>query len=168
MRVVNIHRRSIHQPKAQVSKLFQTLATSEDKIWPSKNWPAMQFKNGINIGSNGGHGLIRYDITEFKAGHNIKFKFTKPNGFHGTHELRISSISEDTSEIVHNITMNTTFKASILWIFVIRWLHDALIEEAFDNVENYFSEEKKITTYNLWVIFLRSYYKRKSFQIKQA
>ncbi len=36
---------------------------------------------------------------------------------------------------------------------------------AFDTVQNYFSEEKKETKYNLWVVLLRSFYKRKSVQI---
>ncbi|WP_323789699.1 hypothetical protein [Psychroserpens sp.] len=168
MRVINSHARIIHQPKEEVSELFKTLATNEDLIWPSKQWPAMRFKDGLKIGSRGGHGQIRYTITAFEAGSHIKFEFTKPDGFNGTHELHMRSLSQDTSEISHTITMNTTFKASFLWIFVIRWLHDALIEEAFDNVENYFSKEKKATTYNLWVIILRDFYKRKSIQTKHA
>jgi len=51
---------------------------------------------------------------------------------------------------------------------MIRWLHDALIEEAFDKVENYFTGNKKITPYNPWVKFLREAYKRKPVQSKNA
>lgn len=168
MRVVNRHTRIINEPIEKVSQLFETLATSKDQIWPSQNWPAMRFRDGLKIGSRGGHGRIRYTITDFKPGEHIKFEFTKPEGFNGTHELNIKAISNDASEINHIIKMNTTFKASLFWVFVIRWLHDALIEDAFDNVENYYSEEKTKSTYNLWVIILREVYKRKSFQIKQA
>lgn len=166
MRVVNRHTRIINEPIEKVSQLFETLATSNDQIWPSQNWPAMRFRDGLKIGSRGGHGRIRYTITDFKPGEHIKFEFTKPEGFNGTHELNIKAISNDASEINHIIKMNTTFKASLFWVFVIRWLHDALIEDAFDNVENYYSEEKTKSTYNLWVIILREVYKRKSFQIK--
>lgn len=168
MEVINNHKRIIHQPKEKVSQLFKSLATNDDQIWPSKNWPAMRFKDGLKIGSKGGHGRIRYTIIAFETGNHIKFQFTKPDGFNGTHELSIKAISEDASEIAHNITMHTNLKASFLWVFVIRWLHDALIEEAFDTIENNFSEEKKTSTYNFWVNLLRSYYKRKSFLIKQA
>lgn len=168
MRVVNSHKRIINQPKEKVSELFKTLATTNDKIWPSKNWPAMRFKEDLRIGSKGGHGRIRYEIVAFEQGSYIAFKFTKPEGFNGIHELSIKSISEDTSEINHIIKMNTTFIASFLWVFVIRWLHDALIEEAFDNVQNYFSEAHKTTPYSLWVQFLRDFYKRKSIPIKQV
>ncbi|MEH6537503.1 MAG: hypothetical protein V7719_13985 [Psychroserpens sp.] len=166
MQVINSHKRIIHQPKEKVSELFKTLATTEDQVWPYNNWPAMRFKNGLRVGSRGGHGRIRYTIIEFQSGSRIKFEFTKPEGFNGTHELSIKGISDNTSEIAHSITMHTTIKASFLWVFVIRWLHDALIEDAFDNVENYFSEEKKKTKYNLLVSLLRAFYKRKPFQTK--
>nr|WP_321228079.1 hypothetical protein [uncultured Psychroserpens sp.] len=168
MQVTNNHKRIINQPREKVSQLFKTLATPQDQIWPHNNWPAMRFKDGLKIGSKGGHGRIRYTIIAFEAGNHIKFKFTKPAGFNGTHELTVKAISKVTSEISHNITMNTTFKASLLWIFVIRWFHDALMEDAFDNVENYFSEEKKKTNYNFWVKFLRGHYKRKSIKTKIA
>ncbi|WP_033960546.1 hypothetical protein [Psychroserpens jangbogonensis] len=168
MRVINSHKRIIDQPEEKVSELFKTLATNEDQIWPSINWPAMRFKDGLKSGSQGGHGRIRYTIIAFEPGKHIKFEFTKPEGFNGTHELNIKAISEETTEINHLIKMNTNLKASFLWLFMIRWLHDALIEEAFDNVENYFSEESKRTKYNFWVILLRDFYKRKSFQTKQA
>ncbi|WCO03010.1 hypothetical protein [Psychroserpens ponticola] len=168
MRVINSHKRKLNQPIKKVSELFKTLATKNDKIWPSNNWPAMRFKDGLSLGSQGGHGRIRYTIIAFEAGKHIKFKFTKPEGFNGTHELNIITISDHTSEINHIIKMKTNFKATFLWVFIIRWLHDALIEEAFDTVENYFSEEKKVPKYNFWVNYLRGFYKRKSFQAKQA
>ena len=55
-----------------------------------------------------------------------------------------------------------SFKVTFLWVFVIHWLHDALIEDAFDKVENYFIYDKKETKHNIWVKFLRNVYKRKS------
>lgn len=168
MRVINSHKRIINQPKEKVSELFKTLASNEDQIWPSNNWPAMRFKEGLKLGSRGGHGRIRYKVIVFEPGNHIKFDFIKPHGFNGTHELSVKVISEDVSEISHLIKMKTSMKASLLWLFVIRWLHDALIEEAFDNVECYFSKEKKTVKYNLWVQTLRGFYKRKAYQIKQV
>jgi hypothetical protein len=168
MRVINSHKRIINEPVEKVAKVFETLATVEDEIWPSSSWPSMRFKKGVKLGNRGGHGRICYTIIDFIPGEHIKFEFTKPKGFIGTHEFRIKAISQDTSQISHIIKMNTTLEASLIWVFVIRWLHDALIEDAFDNVENYFSEAKKTTTYNLWVKILRDYYKRKPLQTKQA
>lgn len=166
MRVTNIHKRKIDQPKEDVSKLFKTLATREDKIWPIEKWPAMYFKEGIKVGSKGGHGMIRYKVVSLKKGEHIKFEFTKPDGFYGTHELSIEGISDMTTEIIHEIKMNTSFKATFLWITMIKWLHDALIEDAFDKVENQFLAKNKVTKHNFWVRFLRQMYRRKSFKTK--
>ena len=162
MRVINIHKRKISQTKQKVSEIFITLATKDEKIWPYENWPAIKFKNGLKVGEKGGHGIVRYTIVSFTEGEQIKFRFTKPDGFFGTHEFQIKSISDNETEIKHEIRLNTSFKASLLWVFVIRWLHDALIEDAFDKVENQFSTKKKITAYSFWVKFLRQKYKKKS------
>ena len=169
MKVINIHKRLIHQPQESITKLLETLSSSRDKVWPNNNWPAMRFKNGLVLGSKGGHGHIRYTVIDSSPNGSIKFEFTRPHGFKGTHELLVNEIANNTSEIMHIIDMRTTtIKATLSWMFVIRWLHDALIEDAFDNVENQFSAERKRTSYNLWVKLLRAFYKRKSFQVKQV
>ena len=168
MQVVNIHKRIIQQPKIEVSKLFKTLATECDLVWPFENWPAIRFRTGVKIGSEGGHGRIRYTITEFKEGELIRFQFSKPYGFMGTHELRIEKVEDEITEIIHQIKMKTTLRATLIWLTAIRWLHDALIEDAFDKVENYFFVKKKQTKYKVWVKLLREVYKRKSFQTKHA
>ncbi len=168
MQVINIHKRTIHQSKEKVSQVLKTLASENDLVWPYESWPAMKFKDGLKIGSRGGHGLVRYTIVELIDDEHIKFKFSKPEGFNGTHELRIKAINSTSTEILHEIKAKTSFKASLFWIFVIRWLHDALIEDAFDKVENYFDTNQKKTEYNIWVKILRASYKRKSFQTKHA
>lgn len=168
MKVLNIHKRIIHEPKEKVSQLFQTLASSNDLVWPYENWPAIRFRDSLKVGSKGGHGRIRYTIIEYVEGEYIKFQFTQPKGFNGTHELRITMINDFKTQITHKISASTTFKATVFWVFVIRWLHDALIEDAFDKVENYFSVNQKVTHYNLWVKFLREIYKKKSFKTKYA
>jgi hypothetical protein len=43
----------------------------------------------------------------------------------------------------------------------IRWLHDAYIEDAFDKVENHFSEDKKSSEWTWWVKTLRKVMKPK-------
>ncbi|MEM1323749.1 MAG: hypothetical protein AAGG75_26040 [Bacteroidota bacterium] len=31
----------------------------------------------------------------------------------------------------------------LAWLLAVRWLHDALIEDAFDKVENHFQQQKR-------------------------
>lgn len=98
MRVKNRHTRIIHQPKEKVSQLFKTLASSEDLVWLSENWPAIKFKNGLQVGSKGGHGHIRYTIIEMNDFDDIKFQFSKPKGFIGTLELQVLALSGKIAE----------------------------------------------------------------------
>ena len=78
MQVINIHKRTIQQPKEKVSLLFKTLATDDDLVWPYEKWPAIRFKDGLKVGNMGGHGRIHYTIINFKAGEYIRFQFSKP------------------------------------------------------------------------------------------
>ena len=51
--------------------------------------------------------------------------------------------------------MDASGKGLFIWFFAIKSLHDALIEDAFDKMENHFTEEKKKTNWSFWVKFLR-------------
>ena len=152
MKVLNIHKRIINQPKAIVALDLATLSKENDAIWPLENWPAMRFKNGIKTG---GHGPIRCTMEEYNPSEIIQFRFTKPKGFDGIHKLELKEISNQKTEIKHTIDINTSGKAILSWIFVIRPLHNALIEDAFDKLENRYTANPKSTEWNVWVKFLR-------------
>lgn len=167
MRVTNIHKRKLPQSLIKVSPLLHTLGTDNDAVWPNENWPSIYFIEGLKKGSPGGHGIIKYTIVDYNKAGNIIFNFTKPKGFEGIHEFKLEAISENETLITHDIQMHTTtIKATWFWIVAIRWLHDALIEEAFDNMESQFSEVKIKPKYTLWVKFLRCLFKRKALKLK--
>ena len=121
-------------------------------IWPKEKWPPMRFKDGLKVGAKGGHGPIKYIIEKYNPGEIIEFKFIKPSGFYGIHRFELkteksmenSDVKQEKTEITHIIDMKTTGFGTILWIFFIRPLHNALLEDAFDKVENHFFNcEKK-------------------------
>lgn len=155
MKVLNVHQRIIHASKVEVAGLMNTLATQNDMIWPREKWPAMKFKDGLKVGNDGGHGPIRYSILRYTPGEFIEFKFSESSGLNGKHWLQISEIDTDKTQIKHVIEMNPKWKAILPWTLGIRWLHDALIEDAFDKVHNHFSEESVSSEWNLWVKLLR-------------
>ncbi len=161
MKVINIHKRIIYQAKDNIWQLFEKLATREDQIWPYKKWPAIRLNNELKVGSKGGHGPIRYTVLKKSFEEGVVFKFTGPKGFDGTHEFRIDELSKMKVEVSHTIKMNTSGWDTYYWLFVIRWIHDALIEDAFDNLENQFLAEKKATTYNAWVKCIRLFKPKK-------
>lgn len=155
MRILNIHQRTLNQPKSKVTELLKTLSTKNDRIWPKEKWPEMKFKNGIQVGAKGGHGPIRYSVEKYNPNEIIQFRFSKPNGFNGIHKFEIKELDKEKTEIKHTIDMNTTGKGTLIWTFAIRSLHNALIEDGFDKLENNFSENQKSTPWNMWVKFLR-------------
>ncbi len=155
MNVINVHERTVNQPKARVSKLLETMATANDKIWPRENWPAIKFKDGLKIGSYGGHGPIKYKIIEYDLGNAIHFEFLKPSKFKGYHKFEIFDLEHSKTKVVHSLQMKTFGLGTLYWVFAIRWLHDALIEDAFNKIENEFSINMKMTKWGFWVKFLR-------------
>ncbi len=155
MRVLNIHSRVVNQPKSEISKLFETLASDDDKMLATDKWPRMKLDKGLKVGSKGGHGSIGYYVTKYKEGEFIQFQFTKPKGFIGVHEFKIRKVTEETTELKHSIKMKIVGQVMLTWPLVIRWLHDAYIEDAFDTVENHFLTNKKRSEWSLWIRFLR-------------
>ena len=156
MKITNIHSRTIDQPIGAVSKLLSTLATPDDKVWPKEKWPSMKFTNGIEVGSKGGHGPIKYFVKSFTPWSVLEFEFLQPKGFNGIHKLELIPNGKGSTTLTHTIDARTNLIASIQWIVFIRVLHNALIEDAFDKVENQFSQEQKISPWNWWVRMLRT------------
>ena len=115
----------------------------------------MKFKTGIQVGTKGGHGPIRYSVEKYNPDEIIQFRFSKPNGFNGVHKYEIKELDKENTEIKHTIDMNTTGKGTLIWTFAIRSLHNALIEDGFDKLENNLSDNRKSTEWNIWVKFLR-------------
>lgn len=155
MNVINIHIRQINQPKEKIAALLSTLATPHDAVIATDKWPRVFLDKGLVVGSAGGHGPIGYSIKEYSEGEFVEFVFTKPVGFLGTHKFEIREIHPEMTEMKHVIQMNVSGMAWWQWILAIRWLHDAFIEDAFDKVENHFSDKKKTTPWNFWVLLLR-------------
>jgi len=155
LNVLNIHKRVIDLPKSDFIEPLKSLSTRSDQIWPTEYWPRMVFKDGISNGAQGGHGPIRYLVTHYEPYNKIAFRFTKPQGFNGFHMLEINALSSQKTELKHTIDMETRGKETFLWLVAVRWLHDALIEDAFDKLENGLLGTLKTTKWGLWVRLLR-------------
>ncbi len=158
MKIVNHHSRIIEQPIDRITPLFETLATDKDLVWPTTFWPPMRFRGGIRIGAEGGHGSIRYSVSEFDPGRKVVFVFREPKGFMGTHTLQVLEQGQEVTKIDHEIRMTTSGLNTFYWLAIIRPLHDALIEDAFDNVAGKFASPRS-SSWSPWVRFLRHLFK---------
>jgi hypothetical protein len=155
MTVLNIHERVLNAPALKVGKLIDNLASTDDKLWPHDRWNAMKFDRPLSIGASGGHGPIRYFVEAYEPGRNIRFRFIGLKGFLGTHEFEIEELSESKARLRHVIDMRITGWARLQWLFVIRPLHDALLEDALDRAERSIGMRPAPRHWSFWVRFLR-------------
>ena len=71
MRVTNIHKRQISQPIAELAMVFNTLSTDNDMILATDKWSPMKLDKGLQVGSKGGHGPMKYFVTEYQPEKSI-------------------------------------------------------------------------------------------------
>jgi len=154
LKVLNHHTRIIHQPRHSIGLLLSTLATQNDQMLAIDMWPRMRLDNGLVPGSRGGHGPIRYFVSEYHEGESITFTFDM-KGFDGYHQFELIVLDDERTQLSHIIDMKTSGWATIKWVLAIRWLHDAFIEDAFDRVEGQFNPNIKHAEWSWWVKVVR-------------
>lgn len=159
MNINNIHKRTINKSIDNISPLLSDITALNRLFWPHEKWPRIRFKNGLSTGNSGGHGPIRYDIEKYQPGQYIHFRFTKPKGIVGHHKLELNKIDDLNTEIKHSVVAQSYGMGTYKWLFIIRWLHDALLEDAMDKIENQVTSKTKHTSWNLWVRILRWFLK---------
>jgi hypothetical protein len=154
--VTNIHTRDLHAPLSVAKAFIDNLASDQDILWPRENWPPMRLDRPLSVGAAGGHANIRYVVDSYEPGRYIRFRFTAPQGFIGTHCFSLDEINPDVVRIKHEIKMKLKGSARLWWPAAIRWLHDAVVEDAFDKAEAWLgSPPLHKRTWSNWVKFLR-------------
>ena len=155
--VRNVHERVIHaSPLSLVGGLIDQLASRDDLLWPSDRWPPMRLDRPLGVGAKGGHGPIRYTVEDYELGRSIRFQFTAPRGFDGTHGLDVEEIEPGKVRLRHMLVMRLKGAARLSWPLMFRWLHDALIEDALDRAESHAaSAPLKQREFSSWVKMMR-------------
>ncbi len=157
--VNNVHERlfNTHLTIAMAGELIDRLGEGRnDALWPAGYWPPIRFDRPLGVGAVGGHGPIRYFVEAYEPGRSIRFRFTAPRGFVGTHVFDVRSVAPETVQFRHALTMRLEGMARLSWPLIYRWLHDALIEDALDCAEaNCTSQPVKKRHWSLWVRLLR-------------
>ncbi|MGE5404548.1 MAG: SRPBCC family protein [Candidatus Saccharibacteria bacterium] len=160
---INIHERDLKCSVTEAGALLDSLASPEDRLWPHEKWPPMILDKPLGEGAGGGHGPIGYYVEEYQPGNLVRFRFTNPPGFLGTHTFTVDQSGPGVVRIRHVIDAQIKGMSYIMWILAIRWLHDALLEDAFDKAEAYIrSEPWRPRVSSGWVRFLLSVMKRRA------
>jgi hypothetical protein len=162
MRVLNIHERRFRCSPGRAASLLDSLASPNDSLWPSKQWPRMKLDKPLGLGATGGHGPIRYSVVAYEPGKKVTFKFISPQGFVGEHWFEIVSHEKSQTTLRHTIEITLLGSAMFAWPLAIRPLHDALLEDALTNAQIALGEEPTAVTWSPWVRLLRKVVGRRS------
>ncbi|GAA3443426.1 SRPBCC family protein [Planomonospora venezuelensis] len=131
----NIQHRLIDAPADGLGALLDRVATGDDPLWPAPAWPPLILDAGLAPGSRGGHGPIRYSVTEYEYGRRVRFSFDRETGIDGYHEFLVTAEGPGRCRLTHTIDGAPRGRMRLLWPLAIRWLHEALVHDLFDNAE---------------------------------
>ncbi|MCR9145135.1 MAG: SRPBCC family protein [bacterium] len=160
MKVINIHERRVRTKRDLAAEVFESLATKRDRLWPRRKWPAIRLDASKAEHGRGGHGPIRYRVTEHRPGEKTIFEFEDAGlsrGLEGRHYFEL--VQHDAEEFTarHVIEARLSGAALLFWPLVIRPLHDALVEDALDNFERATTESvARENRYSPYVKLLRA------------
>jgi hypothetical protein len=136
MTVLNIHHRSLDCSEDEVGTLIDKLASDEDHLWPTRlRWPAMFFDRPLGVGAVGGHGPMRYSVSDYEPGKWIRFTYTWPRKFNGFHEFTVNEDAGGRQMLLHRVAIEPRGFSRLLWWTYVRPLHDACLEDSLDCAE---------------------------------
>lgn len=155
--MLNIQERRIAASAESLGKLLPDMAASGDRVWPSPAWPRLRLDAGLVPGSRGGHGPMRYSVAAYEPGRRVRFAFDPRRGLVGYHELLIVSEGQGRCRLVLTVAGRCHGAMRVLWPLVIRWLHQALVQDLFDNMEFVATGRPPAqpARWNAWVRLLR-------------
>ena len=127
--VRNVHERVVAAPAGRVWELVEGL-------WPSREWTPMRLDRQLAVGARGGHAMIRYAVTAYDPGRCVEFTFAPATGVHGTHSFTVAPVGPDRTLLRHELVGRLAGRTRLTWPLVVRWLHDALIEDLLDRAQD--------------------------------
>lgn len=142
----NVHERLTPGPHASAAELLENIAERGNLLWPSDRWPPLVLDNGLEPGSDGGHGPVRYHVSDHQPGRSVSFAFDPAAGIRGGHTFSIEAVdagsagdstdsaAADAGQVRwrHELVIE---RPSPLVRTMIVPLHDALLEDLLDGAD---------------------------------
>ena len=165
MKILNTHERRLDASVQKLGSFIDDLAGDNDRLWPKDRWPPMRFDGPLAVGARGGHGPIRYQVADYVPSKRIVFSFDPSKGltrgFQGDHYFELEE-RDGQALLRHVIKADCSPAAWIRWVLVVRPLHDALLEDALDQVaEAVGNPADPPAKWSRWVRLLRSVARRR-------
>ena len=167
MRVYNVHERLLPAEPVEVGALLDGLAGPSDRLWPRENWPPMQLDQDLNQGASGGHGPIRYSVTEYVPGNRVVFRFEESGLIGWLDGRHLFEVVPRRAGVLlrHIVDGQCDLKGWLKWQVLVGPLHDALLEDSMDLAETGTrGKPARPARWSLWVRFLRWVLAKKSRQ----
>jgi hypothetical protein len=158
MKIRNVHERRLDAGAEKVGALLDTLSSTEDRLWPGDRWPPQRFDAPLGVGARGGHGPVRYAVSAYVPGRIAEFRFDGTGltaDWDGRHLFEV--IPRKSRVILrHTIDAAADPKTWLAWFFMIRPMHNALIEDALDRAESELDiGPRKPARWGVWIRLLR-------------
>ena len=131
----NVHERVINAPIESLGALLDGLGQKDDRLWPSQSWTPMVLDRPLAVGADGGHGVIRYYVSEYEPGRRVRFTFHPRTGIIGAHELSLDTLDDERTRIRHVLIGRARGAMRLMFSAVVEPLHDAVVEDLLDNAE---------------------------------
>ena len=154
MHVHNVHERFVPAAPEAVGALLATLGGADDAVWPRDDWWPMELDRQVGEGAVGGHSDIRYAVETYEPGRRVVFRFDPSCGLAGTHTFDVQPRPAG-AVLRHDLTARALGPTRLLWPLVIRSIHDAVVEDAFDRVHERFVPGRRRTAWSPYVRLLR-------------
>lgn len=132
MKIVNVHQRLLHASPERVAALIATLGSPDDKLWPRTGFPRMVLDRPLAVGADGGHGPIRYTCTAYHPESRVRFRFKNIEGWH---QFEILDATPRHCVLEHRMQIAARGRTLLRWMFMIRPLHDACVEDVLTQAE---------------------------------
>jgi hypothetical protein len=132
MKIVNVHQRLLHAAPDRVAALIATLGSPNDQLWPRTGFPRMVLDRPLAVGAAGGHGPIRYHCTAYHPDSRVRFRFKHIEGWH---QFEILDATEHHCVLEHRMQIEASGRKLLRWMFLIRPLHDACLEDMLSQAE---------------------------------
>ncbi len=131
----NVHERHIAAPPDEVGALLASLGSADDRLWPGELWVPLELDRAVAVGARGGHADIRYSVSQYLPGRRLVFTFDPPTPLAGTHRFEVVEHPDGGTVLRHVLDAQPRGAMRLLVPLAVRWVHDALLEDALDRAE---------------------------------
>ncbi|GIF42515.1 DUF2867 domain-containing protein [Actinoplanes xinjiangensis] len=132
----NTHQRLLPAPAADVGRLLDRIGRPGDPLWPSPTWIPMRLDRPLSVGAGGGHGPVRYHVSDYRPGRLVEFTFDPRIGLTGTHTFEVIAHGDDACILRHRLVATPAAHMRLLWPALIGPCHDTVLEHLLDNAEH--------------------------------